>query len=381
MLYRRHDFVVIHRNIMAHLHMGHQILDMQALGWLFSHAQSITCCHVHHYYNIIKFPQVIVDPSYHVSDLPVNSISVKGGGALIFNLQELSPYILSGFSPHAFPAHDGTFSYNSHLNEDDTKASCANYDALIPCRVPIGVLVEKLSQHQILEVACVHNIHFSAKLHVDSLRQGLKKHNCLMCTSAVTLFKCRRLTAHSTDRNHKDRSKMPLSKYVRIVADKNAKRTSKIHHNEYIRHKLAKAQDFSFPPPPPSNKLIHQITRRFCEKTSSTSFFEVGCAICGQLTLYSNLSPISNHQLDLNILKEGVTRKEHQHESEPIQDVSGPIMDTTCDKICVSCRKILLKGKVPSNALANGLWLGIVPPELEDLQYAEKILIARVGHN
>ena len=36
---------------------------------------------------------------------------------------------------------------------------------------------------------------------------------------------------------------------------------------------------------------------------------------------------------------------------------------------------------MPSLALANNLWVGEIPDELQDLTYAEQLLIARVCHN
>lgn len=42
---------------------------------------------------------------------------------------------------------------------------------------------------------------------------------------------------------------------------------------------------------------------------------------------------------------------------------------------------MLSQSKVPKHSLANGLWLSDVPPELADLTFAEKMLVARVRHN
>ena len=36
---------------------------------------------------------------------------------------------------------------------------------------------------------------------------------------------------------------------------------------------------------------------------------------------------------------------------------------------------------MPTQALANNLWLGEIPNELQNLTYAEQLLIARVCHN
>ena len=45
------------------------------------------------------------------------------------------------------------------------------------------------------------------------------------------------------------------------------------------------------------------------------------------------------------------------------------------------CRKNIRKGTVPCLALANNLWLGEVPKVLSDLNYVERLLIARIRHN
>jgi hypothetical protein len=47
----------------------------------------------------------------------------------------------------------------------------------------------------------------------------------------------------------------------------------------------------------------------------------------------------------------------------------------------VLCVEFLQKKKVPTLALANGLWVGNIPDELQNLTYAEQLLIARVRHN
>lgn len=58
-----------------------------------------------------------------------------------------------------------------------------------------------------------------------------------------------------------------------------------------------------------------------------------------------------------------------------------PILDTDCHSLCRSCHKYLEKEVCPPMALANGLWLGKVPPELAGLTFVEKLLISRIRHN
>jgi hypothetical protein len=59
----------------------------------------------------------------------------------------------------------------------------------------------------------------------------------------------------------------------------------------------------------------------------------------------------------------------------------GPIFAPGCSRVCPICVESLEKKKVPTLALANGLWVGEIPDELQDLTYAEQLLIARVHHN
>src|ERR1700687_1361444 len=56
-------------------------------------------------------------------------------------------------------------------------------------------------------------------------------------------------------------------------------------------------------------------------------------------------------------------------------------MDHTCTRICNQCEHSMLQGSTPQYALANGLWLGEIPPQLLGLTFAEQLLISRVRHN
>ncbi|TDL17971.1 hypothetical protein BD410DRAFT_692691, partial [Rickenella mellea] len=49
--------------------------------------------------------------------------------------------------------------------------------------------------------------------------------------------------------------------------------------------------------------------------------------------------------------------------------------------ICSSCEKCLINGKIPPMSLANGRWIGEIPKELQNLSWAERLLISRVRHN
>src|SRR6266478_5064490 len=162
-----------------------------------------------------------------------------------------------------------------------------------------------------------------------------------------------------------------LSFYIQSHNDHNIKKDSNV-----------KKITTQFPPAPLDNKLAHQIIAGFCADTAPSEFIEAGCAICGRLNPLKNMSKLKDFTGNLNILKAiGLTRSERNNASDPIKDIYGPIIDGDCEHICDACSKYLLKGNIPPHSLANGLWIGKVPSELQNLTYTEDLLIARVRHN
>ena len=143
-----------------------------------------------------------------------------------------------------------------------------------------------------------------------------------------------------------------------------------------------KAPKQLYHPPPLSSDLAHTIIMDFCDNSKPSCFEESGCAVCGQLTPTSSPSPLKSIKGMLGILESpGVTRVERKRASDLIHDFKGPVLDYSCNKICATCRVSARKGNVPVNALARGLWIGKVPPELSELHSIEELLIAHLRHN
>ena len=102
------------------------------------------------------------------------------------------------------------------------------------------------------------------------------------------------------------------------------------------KHYFAK-KDVTFSLAPPSAKLCQKIVSDFCADTSPDVFEETGCAVCGKLT------PI--YEMEVLAKVDGITRNVRYKSTDPVED---------------------------------GLLVRKVPNELQDLTYAEKLLIARV---
>jgi len=129
---------------------------------------------------------------------------------------------------------------------------------------------------------------------------------------------------------------------------------------------------------------VESIIRGFCKGMSPPAFEEAGCVVCAQLCLLKDMHSIECIEGSHALLvpdAPNVAARERMMADEPISIVDGPLLTEGCDKVCTSCRDSLLKGKRPIKSLANGLWLGEVPPQLKSLSFAEQMMVARIRHN
>ena len=134
----------------------------------------------------------------------------------------------------------------------------------------------------------------------------------------------------------------------------------------------------------PDVSLCGKIISGFCAATHPSKFEEAGCSVCGALTLQTELLDLSLLNINLSVLNTaglGFTRKERKNLAEPISELDGPVIDTSCGYICISCKDKVRHRKLPKFALARGLWLGEIPNELQQLSIAKKLLIGKVRHN
>ncbi|KAJ7261555.1 hypothetical protein C8J57DRAFT_1071826, partial [Mycena rebaudengoi] len=137
-----------------------------------------------------------------------------------------------------------------------------------------------------------------------------------------------------------------------------------------------------FPPPPLDNLTEERILRNTCGSLNPENFVEAGCAVCGQLTVQTDLTLIEDLVLDWSLLEEpGVTRTERFYLDDPIECIPGPVLAPNCDSVCRECEASMRRSKRPIDSLANYMWIGEVPWQLKDLSFAERMLVARVRHN
>ena len=227
----------------------------------------------------------------------------------------------------------------------------------IAATMPLSELLPRLSKPTMLDIAFKHNAVLGrVKQSKASLLESLQDHTCISCPAYVAVFE-----EIKSAKSGKDRMAALRQRRLQNLTPK----------------------PINFPPAPLTKELESDIISGFAKDIEVENFLESGCAVCGQLTPLKELQDMTKCQLDLNLLIPNgpVTRKERHSSNDPIEDISGPVLLPGHNNICQSCLKELKMGKMPHDALANGLWVGDIPSQLKDLSWTEKLLISRVKHN
>src|SRR6266567_8887681 len=236
-------------------------------------------------------------------------------------------------------------------------------------------------------------IQIKSKMKSQELQSIINAHVCENCKKYIYIFQCiknenksekrKADSLKATKKYQTKKAKIYKAAHLKSVKKNQAKNseTFKISNLESVK-KYQKKIKTKFPPEPLSSLLQHKIASNFCKDTSPQAFEESGCAVCGKLTLLTELQKLSELDLNLDVLtQQNITQIERKASDDDFEDINGPIFEKDLDNICNSCYKSISKGKIPLLALANGKWIGKVPEELQNLSYAEQLLVARVRHN
>ena len=270
---------------------------------------------------------------------------LHGGGTMATWLfSELEKYAVKPY-PYSM---DDVFEYGVHVPREQLH----KYTRGVLCyaNVPLWLL-SRADKQTLLSICKQHSIDVTYRTKVNDIRSQMNQHNsCDECKNCITVFS-----------------------YIN---------TPKIHSMVSSPPPPPKKKHSNFPPSPPDNKLIADVINGYCDDITPESIKEDGCAICGCVCPLNHLTNLLKAKLNLEILTmHGVTRKERLNKSNPIQELSGPVIHDTLSNICKDCISYMENGKLPPNSLANGNWIGNIPSVLQNLSWVEKLLISRVCHN
>ena len=305
---------------------------------------------------------------------PASGADIGGGRIPIFGFDELQEYAnvadkcIAVTSVFRFAAHSHNRVANA-LYKDKQDHICA--------AIPLDQFAARCTMKDFRTIAKIHNIHVPARTNASKTSSLLQGHHCPSCETHVTVF-VRHIVKSDSLRSKHRYYKLDTEGKTKMKEQRraNTKNTGK--------EKGEKTKQYPFPPPPPSTELKEVIVRNWCEDSAPDKFMEGGCAVCGQLTPLHRLKKLSEVECDLEILsREGmaITRQERVSSDDPFLEINGPVLDRECTKICMSCDISLTMGLTPKYALSNGLWLGAIPPQLQDLSFTEQLLVSRVRHN
>jgi hypothetical protein len=268
--------------------------------------------------------------------------------------------------------HASRLKFVSHNHQNVIRALHKDLDDRTYGKVPLSRFVANLTHKDIKSIAKVHGIHIPSKLSKKNLGSVFENHSCPICQthlSVFVLFSVKTKSEKSKDWYDKLDAK---SKRERQSASKPSEGVkSRKTHKQTDKRRAEREKPPDFPPSPPSAQLTETIIRGWSKDTAPSKFMEGGCAVCGQLTRTYDLSELSKTECDLGILTRGgmgVTRLERTSRKDPVLEVKGPVLDAACTKICKSCENSLALGLIPKYALANGLWLGTVPSQLQNYE-------------
>ena len=294
-----------------------------------------------------------------------------GGKSLIFSSNELLPYALVDLQEQQYQF--------LQCVKKDNKQSIVLGDGDILCSVPLNILTPKLTLKTAKELALLHGMYMHSKILLKNAQSLLQDHKCHTCDDLLAVFKPYKVPSNAEhqktwyQKNTEKRAKYDKHRYSKSEYQKS--------HQKSMKKYYFSKKDVKFPPAPPSAELCRNIVSDFCADTSPDVFEEAGCAVCGKLTPICEMEELSEVE-NINLLKvDGVTRKARCKSADPVRELRGAILAPGCSRVCPICVESLEKKKVPTLALANGLWVGEIPDELQGLTYAEQLLIARVRHN
>ena len=224
-------------------------------------------------------------------------------------------------------------------------------EVLFYSKIPLDQLSNYLNMEELQYIGILHSIHIPQRIDKKKMLTYFCDHHCIQCDLYVSVLTEKKIPQLKTEK----KIKLKTENY---------------------------ALPSKFPPDPPSNALVESIIKGFCNDTAPENFIEGGCAVCGLLSPIKDMVLLNEMDCDLNVISPGdIGRYERLHKLDPIRPLEGPILAEDCHHVCNTCQSFLKKNKKPPESLANLFWIGSIPSVLQNLTFAEKMLISKIRHN
>jgi hypothetical protein len=307
-----------------------------------------------------------------------------GGGRQTFAGSMLKPHVVKKPDNYII-GMKSRYTFEFQCLEDELGSVLDRNPDCVAAKLPLYLILPQITRQELIQLSKLHGIWIPTRFSAAACKFLFADHNCDKCLNILTIFRCieqvpdgtldtpgshrNSVTAKYISRERSNRTSFTMAELVRKL--KTRRRTER-----------GLLQDTEFPPKALSFRQIHRLITKMCVGMEPKKFLEAGCAVCGCLTPLVELGPLQELMPFLGPLHVlGVTRRERFSDSDPIEELTGPVLASGCDKVCVECETALVNGKIPKKALALHNWVGDVPPQLRGLTFAESIMIAKVRHN
>jgi hypothetical protein len=124
-------------------------------------------------------------------------------------------------------------------------------------------------------------------------------------------------------------------------------------------------------------RAVDQAIGEFIDRTGNSALAIGACAVCAREMNRRELTP---HRIDAlpndHHLRPEISHPAHDIFNKMLLHPPGVTTDGKAN-VCMDCVRALNADRLPSLALANGLWIGRTPHELAYLTLPERLLIAK----
>lgn len=327
---------------------------------------------------------------------PSRGKSARRSGKVSVSFLRQFPLIqgsITGLSEEATVKMDKVVDRNRYITQDDQ----------VMYRIPLAVLLELAPWAILVELARAHSVYLVHGTTKEDILQAFTEHTCVdtchrqcivFAGANSNLFKVTpqskgphqpSATANAACQAvfHSQGTQSTQITHIFDVSFQNdlstpASSLASDNNAEVVPSQMKTSNPPSFPPQVlPISKRI-DIIREWTERIA-TEIEEDTCACCAQLVQRCTITRVP---LDSRLLyplgdpgrPPGTSAKDH------LILCHGGIVDNREVKLCETCHKTLKRKTVPRYALANGLSLGEVPPELLELNFVEKLIISKFRH-
>lgn len=155
-----------------------------------------------------------------------------------------------------------------------------------------------------------------------------------------------------------------------------------------VRSAWTERPEHVFPPMPNTKEAVRQFVCDWTDAISEAELVERPCGVCAQLKAAKGYHRVGLDDPCMRVLYVRASHVAVPDNCDSVEDWERVLCREAVDRgsrtveVCSTCHGAVKKRKrLPVVSLANGLCMGDVPPELQDLNFMERTMIALYRHN